>query len=320
MDKDKLAIEYSKLLIKEQVEVGKILIKGEPFSKYQKVYFSTNENIRDYLKYCNNSGDVALTVMGSGDHLYNLINVGVKTIDTFDTNALTLYLALGLKYAMIKKYSYQEYLNIYNKLIDKNTSLDELTIILKELLIYMDSKYMNYWNNIIEYNYKLQKNKSNINLIHMLYLGILDLEHITFYNNYLSSEYNYNELKKKIDKVSFSFKNLNATNLDILEKEKYDYILLSNILDYFNRYYRLDNKLLDSSLLKEYVNNLKTLLKYDGLIFLHYIIFYATDNQRCFSLFRYPSIKASELEGEQIHKVKTLKSGIYDGIILSKKY
>ena len=47
MNEEIEAIEYSKLLLEEQVNKGQIFVTGKPFTKYQKVYFSSNENIKD---------------------------------------------------------------------------------------------------------------------------------------------------------------------------------------------------------------------------------------------------------------------------------
>ena len=49
----------------------------KPFRKYARTYFSTNENINGYLKFISNDNyNNALTVLASGDHLFNLINKG----------------------------------------------------------------------------------------------------------------------------------------------------------------------------------------------------------------------------------------------------
>ena len=318
MNKDIEAIEFSKFIIEEQVNKGKPFINGVPFSKYQKVYFSTNENIKDYLNITDLSKkNSALSVMASGDQLFNLINKNILDIDTFDTNSLTEYLVLGLKYAMIKKYSYKEYLEVYKKLININTNLNEITNIINDLLIHMDEKYRTYWKSIINHNYLLQKNNNNyINLIHMLFISIEPLEFIKKGNNYLSNEEEYNKLRTKIDKANINFKCANAINLNKVFKKKYDVILLSNILDYFNKYYSL----FDYNELKKYELALNTLLKDDGIIYLKYIFQYATKNYRRTNIFKNSNIKDSELDSEQIHIIKSIDEACYDGIILSKRY
>lgn len=321
MNEELEAIEYSKLMITEQVEKGHILIEGKPFSKYQRVYFGTNENIKEYLNLVDfNDKSTALSVMASGDHIFNLINKGIKTIDTFDTNALTEYLCLGLKYAMIKKYSYNEYLNIYKKLVDDNTKLDDINDILTDLLKYMDTKYKKYWKKIISYNYKLQNKKSNISLIYMLFINIENINCLKISNLYLKNIEEYNKLKNKIDNANISFNNINATDLYKVFNKKYDFILLSNILDYFNKDYIFNNRKFTADELRKYINNLKGILNDDGIIFLKYIFDYATSNYRRSKIFMHSDIKDVDLEKERICMIKSVDKNCYDGIILSKKY
>ena len=319
MENDNKAIEYSKRMIKDQVIKGKYSISGMPFTKYQKVYFSSNENIKEYLNLVDfNNKNNALTVMGSGDHLFNLINKGIKYIDTFDTNLLTKYFVLGLKYAMIKKYSYNEYLNIYSKLININTSLDDITVIINDLLDYMDVRYKKYWDVIINYNYKEQKEKdTDINLIYLLFINLEPVNFIKEGNIYLNSEEDYNKLKSIIDRINISFNNINATNLSKVYKEKYDFILLSNILDYFNKYFY---KEFDIYSLKQYIEELKKILDDEGIIFLKYIFGYASKNFTRSNLFTYPNINKSNFVNEEIYKIKSLSSHCYDGVIITKKY
>ena len=183
MNEDIEAIEYSKLLIEEQVSKGNFFSSGLPFTKYQKVYITTNENIKDYLNIFNiNKKDNALSVLASGDCVFNLICKGINNIDTFDTNSLTEYLVLGLKYAMIEKYTYKEYLINMEKLCDMDSNLEEITAIINDLLKFMDGKYKKYWSEIINYNYSLQKSNTNyINLFHMLFINIRKLYKLIFF-------------------------------------------------------------------------------------------------------------------------------------------
>ena len=44
-----IALEKVLKMIEKQVRLGKILLEGESFSKYQKIFMSTNENIKDSL-------------------------------------------------------------------------------------------------------------------------------------------------------------------------------------------------------------------------------------------------------------------------------
>ena len=76
---------------------------------FRNLYFQSNENIDYYLNMIDlGNRENALTVAGSGDHIFNLVANGITEVDSFDINYLTEYLALGLKKAMIVKYSYYD--------------------------------------------------------------------------------------------------------------------------------------------------------------------------------------------------------------------
>ena len=92
----------TKTIIKTQIDNGKIYVFGKSFSKYQKVYCCTNENINGYMNKFNfDNKENALTVMASGDHVFNLACNDILYIDTFDTNILTEYYVLGIKRSAI---------------------------------------------------------------------------------------------------------------------------------------------------------------------------------------------------------------------------
>ena len=102
--------------------------RADEHSKYSKIYFWTNENVDAYLNLVTFEGkDSALSVLASGDQLFNLICKGIINIDTFDSNKLTEYFAFGLKRAAILKYSYQDYIKYMGRLGQNNISSPEET-------------------------------------------------------------------------------------------------------------------------------------------------------------------------------------------------
>ena len=109
-------INETKNIVKKQIDEQKVTMFGIPFSEYQKVYASTNENIYGYMSKLDFNGkNNALSVMASGDHAFNAALYGIKEIDTFDTNKLTIYYSLGIKRSAILKYNYKDYLSFLKK-------------------------------------------------------------------------------------------------------------------------------------------------------------------------------------------------------------
>lgn len=311
------SIKASINIIENQIKNYKITNTGIPFDTYQKVYLWTNENINGYLSDINpNISDIALSVMASGDHTFNLITNGVLNIDTFDTNVLTEYYVLGLKRAMVLKYNYNEFISVMNKLSSNDVSIEESTNIIYELLPYMDSKYRKYWLELNDKNYKLQREyNTNFSIFHLLFINILDDYKYLKSNNYLINEDNYNKLKDNIVKSNISFMNADALRLHESFKKKYNYILLSNILDYFYKTYGF-NWGIDK--LNEYIKSLESMSSDHINIFLNYIFMYSGKNYTRSTIINSSSIKNTDIINSEIILVDNINNKSKDGVIILK--
>lgn len=261
-------LNLTKQLISKQVFHSAILNYRARFEGIQKTYFYTNENIKEYIDYAKiNSSTKCLSVMASGDHAFNLVTKGAKVIDTFDINRLTEYFSLGFKRALILKNDYYEFINICNLISDEKLSLDDTCDLINDLLPYMDKKYSKFWLEIMNYNYWVQKNnKRTIDLFHMLCLITEKTNGHSKNNLYLKSVQEYNLLRNNLGNANISFKELNITELsDAFRKNKYDVMMLSNILDYVN---------LDVKSFNELAKSLESMMNKEGILFLKYIFLY----------------------------------------------
>ena len=264
------ALNGAKRQLKRQVKAGKIVNRTAPFTKHSKIYLASNENVAAYTKLVKEiNAKWALTVLASGDQTFNLVSNGVYDIDTFDTNHITEYYVLGLRRAMVLKYNYVEFLITSEKLISANTSLEEITDIVSSLLGYMDEPYRTFWIKFINYNYKIQKSRdTHLNPFLLLAMDEkLTLKDITFGNNYLESEEVYNNFRHLLGHANITFKPANALKLATSFNDKYDTILLSNILDFA---YHSWSQYFGYYQIKEYLEQLKPLLNEDGILFLYY--------------------------------------------------
>ena len=266
-----IAIEEVKKLIKQNITSNSILEKSNNFEGYQYIYYQTNENITEYLDLVDiTKKENALCVAGSGDQAFSLIYKGINNIDLFDVNKLTEYFILGLKKAMILKYNYTEYISTLNKLITQMTNPREINEIIFDLLSYMEEPYKTFWQNILEYNNKLQK-ELNIYTNFMYGLNInAGLKIIPSFCPFLTHEENYYKLKNNLNIANINFKYCNAINLSDYFSQKYDLILLSNILDYAYIYWGNNWSVQN---LNNYIASLQKILKNKGIIFLHYVFF-----------------------------------------------
>lgn len=304
---------YAKEMIKNQVNQKRITNVFEPFSKYSKGYLWTNENIKEYInkKYISEYNS-ALSVTASGDHLFNLILNNVLNIDTFDTNTLTEYNVLGLKKALIEKFKYNDFLTICELIANNMLTLEETTYLIKDLLPLMDKKYRKYWQNISEYNYQLQKNNDEcLDLFAMLFININEKNNFIRRNSYLVGKDNYDKFKENMMRANINFYCTNAINiLDTFPNQKYDVILLSNILDYITINWNYEQ-------LKKFEDELLFITNNNGKIFLAYLLNYYNKNNK--NIFRRADIKKEELINEIIIELKEKDYKHNDAVILIRK-
>ena len=304
---------YAKEMIKNQVNQKRITNVFEPFSKYSKGYLWTNENIKEYInkKYISEYNS-ALSVTGSGDHLFNLILNNVLNIDTFDTNTLTEYNVLGLKKALIEKFKYNDFLTICELIANNMLTLEETTYLIKDLLPLMDKKYRKYWQNISEYNYQLQKNNDEyLDLFAMLFININEKNNFIRRNSYLMGKDNYDKFKENMMRANINFYCTNAINiLDTFPNQKYDVILLSNILDYITINWNYEQ-------LRKFEDELLFITNNNGKIFLAYLLNYYNKNNK--NIFRRADIKKEELINEIIIELKEKDNKHNDAVILIRK-
>lgn len=301
---------------------------GNPtiFEEYDSVFPFTNENISSYLTLIDiKSKQKALSVLSSGDHIFNLITLGVTDIDTFDINKLTEYYALGLKRAMILKYSYKDFIKIsdimniqmgYGRMKLKNLpSFCHRKDIIKEIVLDvasdMDQKYREFWLSVIDYfdSEKIESYISN-------YLFATACGDIEKNNNYCESEKLYNSLKRNIGKSNINFVASGILNVaHEYKKERYDLILLSNILDYgchfFNGYWEKQH-------FKIIEDEFESISSFNADIIYHYL-FPWNYNQvinESKSPFEESGIYVTELD--EVKLFKTPKSNPETGILLKK--
>lgn len=311
-------IDGVKSLIDRQVSENKIIMFGKAFSEYQKTYFWTNENIDGYLDLVDFNGKSnALSVMASGDHPFSLIVNGIYDIDTFDTNKFTEYYVLGLKKAMILKYNYYDFISIMNKLESLDSSIVEVSEVILGLLPFMDEKYRIFWKTIVDYNIKVQReNNTNLSLIYMIFIGIQSPTSYLENNSYLVNEEKYNLLRERISKANITFKCANAANLDKEFKRKCDFILLSNILDYFATSWGKD---WDYDKFLEYEKMLEGMTKSGGTIFLKYIMMYASKTYKRHSICSSSFMQDSDLQDEELYILpRNSNKNVSDGIVLKR--
>jgi len=316
------AISGAKQLIDKYVK-DFVLNDSANFNGYQKVYINTNELIGEYLSLINlTNKNNALSVTSSGDHILNLITSGIFNIDSFDSNKLTEYIAFGLKFAMIIKYDYKNYINTLRIICNRTSKCETINEIISELCPLMDEKYRVFWKEILEYNNKIQKEYGiNTNVFSIICTGFHPITTFMKNNNYLKNELSYNELKNNINRANITFTSVNALDIPkTFENKKYDIMLLSNIIDYFSFIWGIDWK---KDKLNEYVYKLQKLMNKDGIILLNYIYLYKYLNPSYIyvkndEIIQNSSVKSEELKDYEILELDPTSYGDISGVLLKR--
>ncbi len=210
------------------------------FGEYSSMYTFTTENIDGYLRKIDVSGKDILTVTASGDHLINMALRGAKSIDNFDVNRNTYFMA-ELKIAALEALGYEEFLTFFTdsekrrrdyagivavqRKVDENPHFFEYKIYLKirpflkeEVALYWDLLYEEY-----EFSGLKMEEKG-------LFLGG-DKEGAINSNSYLKNEQEYAKARSAIQQVERRYYFSDILQIHQLPAT-YDVIFLSNIYDY----------------------------------------------------------------------------------------
>ena len=242
----------------------KIINKIKPEDNYNSLYLFTNENLKEILQRININNKKILTVCASSDQYFNFLLHNPQNIELFDINKLTEYLFYLKKSALINlDYElFTEFL-IPKKIMNKKIfSKDIYNLIRNDL----PDKYLLFWDRLFN-NYKnTELFKSDLFKNNKKYT-----KEILNNNEYLSSEKTYNQLKetiKNIEKVNFY--NIDIFKEFINNNKKYDFIYLSNIIDYLP----IKNKCEYFKKIKELIKEISNNLNENGIIGLNYLFYY----------------------------------------------
>ena len=247
--------------------------------QFEKIYPFSNENIAACLPNFNLKEKDCLTVLGSGDQAMDMAYYDAKTLHTFDINPLTEYYFYLKKAALMSNISYREYLKFfcyedYPNYHDGNLeAFNEKTF--NKIVPYLKDDYYIFWSTLFDLFdfYPLEIRKSN---------GLFtsdELSHQVLSQTitYLKEE-NYYKLKEKAANINITFSNANIKNIEQNITKKYDFIYLSNIIQYTNTIYEKDifipmneSRKKELEAYKNTVENLGNHLKDNGQIVAGYL-------------------------------------------------
>ena len=223
-----------------------------------RVFLFTNENIGGYCAKTNLVGKDVLAVGASGDHAFESLFDGAKSVDTFDVN-FTQKPVIELKQSMIQELPYENFMDFF---FDKENFFDQR--ILQPI-----------WNdlpNSVHALLNLYYSRAERGKRMFYYDGINPNKNHYDKIRYLRSQESYEKLQEKLQGKEIKFTHCDIHGLGATLHKKYDVIMFSNIFDFlyadiadnmqaFNAFYQ-------RVLCPISKNNLST---DGGQIFLHYM-------------------------------------------------
>lgn len=229
------------------------------FNGYSRLYSMTTENIFGFLSKYDFKDKKVLTVAGSGDQRLNSYLLGANNVTCFDINPIC-ELHLKLKDTAIKELSYSDFLKFFGIITSDNTNTFFTEEIFNKFRNLLDDDVYTFYNYVIN---EFRRNPDG-----NVYFDFENkLSNMKKFNGYFSKD-NYYKLSDILEKRELDFINVNVDNLpEVLDGEKFDFILLSNISDYIHHIYS-DNHI---ERFRELVDKLKDNLNLYGLMQVGYI-------------------------------------------------
>ena len=211
--------------------VSRVLSQGKLVDGYDRVYYQTNEDLKEPLKNINFKGNDVLTVLASSDHVFTSRFLGARKTDAFDFNRLTIYYYYFRKWTI--KYMQELLPDVWNTKWIK----DCLSKVKPESQ--MEALALEYYKNHV---------KDHTNFVNLFYDMDAQPEGHTIYTH-------YSDLEPYVDEP-LNFKHMNLFVPQEPDKT-YDIAMVSNVFDWARG---------DEHKLKVARNNLYKLLNRDGIV------------------------------------------------------
>lgn len=210
-----------------------LVMNGRRFPNYNRVYYHSNENLKEFFSFVDVKDKDVLSVLASGDQVFHLYDKDAKSVETFDVNRLTFY------YYYIRLWTVK-YLGEYYPEFKFSIGFIKRLLGMVKIKTEEEKEAFDYWCKYIDlFNNKISGK--------MFYRGILeDINRL-------------DDLGKIRDKINneFVFYEMNLGDKVLPVNKKYDMVYISNISDYIPH---------NIKSFEIYRDNLNSLIRDDGTI------------------------------------------------------
>lgn len=191
------------------IDAAKKSVVHKFFSEYSPAYVVTNESLTTSMYWMPKNCNSALTVAASGDHPFWCSLFGIKHVDTFDISYNAKCIT-DIKTAALGCLDYFQYI----KLLENLNKCRDVTNV-------------PYMKNILK---KLSPIEADY-LCAMKGFRLFDHEQWQNENLWLINQYEYSSLQESVQKP-YNFIMSDISSLSVMLSQSYDFIHLSNIMDY----------------------------------------------------------------------------------------
>lgn len=212
-------LKYNEVLISKKIYLEK-KEKSSVGTYRSPAYLSTTENINGYYDLMNFKDKKILTVIGASDQIFNAILRGAKIVDGFDISIYAI-MFYYLKEAALKALNYEEFIDF---LYGKENIFSKKTY--AKIIPYLNELALPFWNLV----FKTKSPKKIIESSWFSFNSVMNVKHLTKVSSFLDKA-NFYKVKEQIKKTKIRIFLEDVKSLDNIDG-MYDYIILSNIIDY----------------------------------------------------------------------------------------
>lgn len=217
-------------MMKQIEEALKIIKEGSRLfgeEQYQSIYMFATENLNGVMNTLDVEGKDILTVSGSGDHIFNMLLRGAKSVEAYDINLFSKYY-FYFKESAIRTLTRDEFIHFF---FGKNYSFKDQR--------FNEKVYFEIVKNIKDSDSKfffdvLGRGVGSKKLFksELFFRNYYSKDTYIECNDYLRNEENYKKLQQILESYNYKFYRLNIfKDISDIGNKKYDIIYLSNILD-----------------------------------------------------------------------------------------
>ena len=216
------------------------VLEGVSFSKCCPIYIGTNENQRELLNIFDVKEKDVLGCTASGDFPLNCLANGAKSVTVFDQNVLAKHL-LSLKVAAILTYSDVSDFAKFFTTIKNSNDLKESNFFDKRSFINISSNLcsdsLKFWKTLYDLN-----NPNFFGNSSFFRRTLMQLTEIQRNANHYYDEDKYQILRERLKRTNIQTIDASITDLPYMDFDKdFDFIYLSNILQYYRTIKEIDS-------------------------------------------------------------------------------